>query len=178
MDAGILQRFSCRHSFRQGIVRFPIGKQNQDPVGCIGSGTEQAGSLCQHRAQRCAALARQIRIQRVEVHPDRPTIYGERRQDIAAAGKGDEPEPVALQILNQAPGFAAGPLQPARRYVLRQHRTTDIDCEHQAQGASLGLDLRPSGPRTSQANCAQQPAEPEDQRSPAASGSREAPQGR
>ncbi len=109
MDAGILERFGCGHRFRQRIVGLSVGEQHQHPVGRVGGGAEQAGPLGQHRAQAGAALAREIGIQRVEVHPDRTTIHRERRQDIAPPGKGDESEPVALQILNQPARFAVRP---------------------------------------------------------------------
>ena len=81
----------------------PSVKTHQHAVGRVGRGAEQLRALREHGAQIGAALAREVGIERVEVHPDGAAVHGERREDVALPGEGDEAEPVALEILDQTP---------------------------------------------------------------------------
>ena len=92
-------------------MRLAVGEEHQHPIGRIGRGAEQLGALGENRRETGSPLAGEIGIERVEIHPDGAAIHRERREDVAPSGEGDQPEPVAFEILDQAARLAGGALQ-------------------------------------------------------------------
>ena len=141
VDARRLQRLGLAHDVGQRVVGLAVGEDHEHPVGRVGGGAEELAALGEHAREIRAAFAREVRIERVEVQADGAAVHGERRQDVAPPGERDEAEPVALQVLDQAPRLADGALQPVGRRVLREHRPADVHREDEAQRPRLGADL-------------------------------------
>ena len=123
--------------------------------------------LRKHRAEVGAAAAGEIRVEGIQVHPDRAAIHRQRRQDVALPREGDEPEPVTIEILDEPARLAHGALEPVRRHVLREHGAADVHREHQAQRARLGGDLGPAQARAGEPHHRQQRHETEEEGRPA-----------
>jgi hypothetical protein len=146
-------------------------------VGCVGGSTEQVGALRQYCPEAGTTLTGEIRVQRVEVHPDRATIHGERREDVAPAGKCDKTEPVSLEVLNQAPCLASRALQPTGCNVLGQHGAADIHGQHQTERAAFRLNLGTSRARAGETDGTQESNQAEHERCPSTAVSRQSSKG-
>ena len=128
----------CGHQrIVERVVDFTVREDHQYPVGAIASRCQQLGPLLQDRTQVRPTFGSDIGIEGIEVHLHRAAIHGERRQDVALAGEGDEAEPVARKVLDQAPGLAHGALQPARRHVLGKHRAAHVHGHDEVERPAL-----------------------------------------
>src|SRR5690606_17929732 len=75
-----------------------------------------------------------------QVELERAVVDGQRREDVGAAGEGDEPDPVAPQLAQEPPREEALPLEPIGRDVPGQHRAGDIECEGDLERPAARLD--------------------------------------
>ena len=125
----------------QRVVRLAVGEDHQYAIGELGARLQQLRALHQRGREVGAAGGRDVGIHGVEVQGQRGAVDCERRQDVAGAGERDEPDAVAVEILDQAVRFALRAPQPARRHVLGQHRARDVHRDHQVEAARLRHDL-------------------------------------
>ena len=102
---------ACGHDVGERVVRLAVGEHHEHAVGAVAAGREQLRALLEHGARLLAALAGEVGIEPVQVHAHRAAVHGERRQDVAPPGERDEAEPVALEILDQAPASRDGALR-------------------------------------------------------------------
>src|SRR5688572_5224741 len=115
-----------------------IGEQDEDPVTNLAGSEQQLGALREHGREAGPALAREVRVEPVEVKLDRAAIHRERREDVAPAREGDEPNAITLAVLHEPPRLADRTLQPVRPRILGEHRTTDVHGEQHAERTRLG----------------------------------------
>ena len=92
---GARLRRSGRHVL-DWLKRFTIGEEHECAVGTAVAGQQEFGTLTQRPCERAPRLPYHRRIKIVEEQLDRAIIAGERREDIAATGEGNERHPIGL----------------------------------------------------------------------------------
>ncbi len=145
----------------QRVVRLAVGEHDECAVGEIRARPQQLGSLAQGWGERGAPLRRDVGVERVEVEGERGPVTREWRQDVARPGERDQADPVAVQILHQAPRLAQRPAEPAGGGILGEHGARDVDGDHGREPTRRRHDLLLSPARAGERYDAQERRERE-----------------
>ena len=74
MDPHCAQALGLRQDCRQRVVGFAVGKHHQDPIGEVRAGRDQLAPLPQRQRQPGAALGSDVRVEGIEVEPERGAV--------------------------------------------------------------------------------------------------------
>ena len=151
----------------QRIVRFAVGEKDQDAIRHIGAAEQEVAPLLERAGQCGPAHAGDVGIEAVYQELQRARVHRERRHDEALAGKGDQADAVAREILNQPTRFPLRPAQSGRLDVLGKHRARHVHRDHQVQGFRLDRDHPPPPPGTGERHAGRKGREPQQDPPPA-----------
>ena len=98
-----------------------IGQHHHHLVSPFDGTIQHGPRLNEGRSLGGAALAGYFGVERVELQRKRTLVEGERREQIWPGRKGDQPEPITVEILHQPTCDAEGTGEPIRGDILRQH---------------------------------------------------------
>ena len=137
------QHIFCR------LERLTVGHEHESAVGTAVAGQQEFGALTNCAGDRAAGLPDHRRIEVFEEEFNRPVVTGERRQDVAASGKGDQGDAIGLRHRAQSSHLLLHPFQAGGALIGRHHgkRCINGDCHIDAARAHRPTGEAPSRPR-------------------------------
>ena len=125
-----------------------VGHHDQRAIGGRSRRGEQVGPLSQRRSDRAARLADEVGAQIVEEELQRGRIGRERREDVAAARKHDEPQPVGAPGGAQLADLLLHAIEARRLLVGGQHRERHVHRKHHVGALGLARAALAAPPRS------------------------------
>ena len=138
VDAQAVLRRAARRFERPPLQIFPIGQQHQELV-VAWLGRERVPRLADRPRQVRTAPRDDPRLQRRQRLAKYLAIERQRALQEGVPGERDQPDPVAVEFLDQVAHRQLGPRQAVRFHVLRQHAPRGVDREEQVDSLPVGL---------------------------------------